>query len=144
MKKKAIHLILIEEDEHLHAMIADQLKQTTLKLSARYALDFPMVNLFDYKDAHAFLKSLSPVNNLPAYLFIDFDGKYGESGAYLIQVAKEKFKNIRLILMAGSKNAIFNTKHVFDVHDVYDYVIRDNYAPAVCALLLEQYIEKAV
>ena len=94
---------------------------------------------------HSFIDSLECIRKIESRLFIDneviafvdYNMGNGITGAQIIRLLKKENSNTTAILLSQSKNIEEKS-----IHDNHDYiVIKDTFAPALCRLYLDQYIE---
>jgi CheY-like chemotaxis protein len=134
--KKTINVLVVEDNEYYNNLIFNALQQSIhfIQQEAKYQLVL-----------HSFIDSLECIRKIESRVFIDneviafvdYNMGNGITGAQIIRLLKKENSNTTAILLSQSKN--IEEKSSRDYHDYF--VIKDTFAPALCRLYLDQYIE---
>jgi CheY-like chemotaxis protein len=134
--KKTINVLVVEDNEYYNNLIFNALQQSIhfIRQEVKYQLVL-----------HSFIDSLECIRKIESRVFIDneviafvdYNMGNGITGAQIIRLLKKENSNTTAILLSQSKNT--EEKSSRDYHDYF--VIKDTFAPALCRLYLDQYIE---
>jgi hypothetical protein len=131
-----VNVLVIEDNECCNNLIFNSLQKSIhyIQKTLKYKLVF-----------HSFTDSYDCINKIETLKFTDnnviafVDNKFenGVSGSQIIKLLKKVNSNTLAILLASSKK----TENPNLSNDYDFYVIKDMFAPALCRLYLDQYIE---
>ena len=136
MKKKKINVLVVEDSQFYNDMLSRALKQSSCFIDpfSKYQLV-----LQTYTDPFECIRNIKTgsVMGKDIIAFIDYYMGNGVNGLHIIKLLKSQNKNALAVLVSQSK-AIGekNDPKVFDY-----FVFKDKFAPALCRLYLEQFIE---
>jgi len=110
-------------------------------LVAEHPVDFTINSFSNYKEASAYLIDAEN-KTIPTFVFLEYFGGNGISGSHLLKILNEQYAHAEVIFISQGKDSMADSFEQIDTKRVYDYVIKDDYTPTLCRLLLEKYIEK--
>ena len=134
--KKTVNILIVEANEYFNNLIFNALQQSIHFIQRE--MDFRLV-------IHSFVDSSVCMRKIESREFIDndvvafIDSKIdnGISGAQIIKLLKKGNSNTLAVLLSQS-----NTAEEIRIQNNYDFfVIKDTFAPALCRLYLDQFIE---
>jgi len=134
--KKTINILIVEANEYFNNLIYNALQQSVHFVQTQ--MDFRLV-------LHSFIDSSVCMRKIESREFVDndviafVDGKMdnGISGTQIIKLLKKENTNTLAVLLSQSK-----TTEEIRIQNSYDFfVIKDTFAPALCRLYLDQFIE---
>jgi hypothetical protein len=134
--KKTIDVIVVEDNEYYNNLIYNTLQQSTYFF--KHELKYKLI-LHSFLDSQECIKKIESREFRDNYIiaFVDSNAGRGITGTQIIKLLKNENSNTMAVLLSQSKNPVAENP----VHD-YDYfVIKDTFAPALCRLYLDQYIE---
>lgn len=136
MTKETINVVVIEDDEYYNNLISNALHQSVSHLLIKGK--FRLV-VRSFTDAAEYIRKIKSGELLcdHSVVFIDYYLGHGITGAHVLKVLKEIAGDIVIILISQSKTVREK------IHELpYDYfVVKDRFAPALCSLYLQQYVE---
>ncbi len=140
-KKNVIHVLIVGDEEQLNASLIHAMNKNELKSMIRSSVKYSIRSFTDYKAASSYLADAEN-KTIPTFVFLDYFGGNGVSGPHLVKILKEQYSHAEVIFISGNEDDIGEVREQIDNNKVYDYVIKDDYTPTLCRLLLEKYIEK--
>jgi hypothetical protein len=134
--KQKINVLVIEDNEYYNNLILNALRQSVHFIQPK--MQYQMV-LHSFIDSSYFMKQIEShefiENNVIA--FVDQFMGNGISGSQIIKKLKKENCNTLAILLSQSPDIEERT-----TQKNYDFcVIKDTFAPALCRLYLDQFIE---
>ena len=134
--KQTINVLVVEDNEYYNNLIFNALQQSPhfIEREVKYRLIF-----HSFIDSGECIKKIQSheFNDNDIIAFVDYNMGNGISGAHIIRLLKKGNSNTLAILLSQSKT--FDEKSNLKNHDFF--VIKDTFAPALCRLVLDQYIE---
>jgi hypothetical protein len=134
--KKTIDVIVVEDNEYYNNLIFNTLQQSTYFF--KHGVKYQLI-LHSFLDSHECIKKIESreFRDNDIIAFVDNNAGSGITGTQIIRLLKNENSNTIAVLLSHSKKQPADNP----VHD-YDYfVIKDTFAPALCRLYLDQYIE---
>jgi len=134
--KQTVNVLVVEDNEYFNSLIFNALQQ---------GIHFDHTKLKYKLVLHSFIDSVDCLRKIESREFIDndvvafVDSKIdnGISGAQIIKLLKKGNSNTLAVLL--SQSSIIDER---SSHNNYDFfVIKDTFAPALCRLYLDQFIE---
>jgi hypothetical protein len=134
--KLTINVLVIEDNEYYNNLILNALQQSVHFVQAR--MKYQMV-------LHSFIDSFHCMRQIKSHEFIENDliafvDQYmgnGISGSQIIEQLKKENSNTLAVMLSQSSDIVErNTRNIYDF-----CVIKDTFAPALCRLYLDQFIE---
>jgi len=134
--KRTINVLVIEDNEYYNNLIFNTLQQSSHFF--KQALKYELV-------LHSFIDSNECVRKIESrefreneiLAFVDYNVGNGITGSQIIRLLKKENSNTIAVLLSQSKT--IDTESSLCNHDYF--VIKDTFAPALCRLYLDQYIE---
>ena len=133
---KTVNILIVEDNEYFNNLIFNALQQSIHFIQRE--MDFRLV-------LHSFVDSSVCMRKIESHEFVDndliafVDGKTdnGISGTQIIKLLKKENTNTLAVCLSQS-----NTLEERRFWNNYDFfVIKDTFAPALCRLYLDQFIE---
>lgn len=134
--KQIINVLVIEDNEYYNTMLSNTIQQSvnSLVFKGKYQLV-----LRSFTDANEYIKKIKSkeleCNN--TIVFVDYYLGDGINAAHIIKLLKEFSCDTMVILLSQSKSV--KEKNIKIPYDYF--VVKDNFAPALCSLYLQQFIE---
>ena len=134
--KQTVNVLVVEDNEYYNNLIFNALQQSIHFVQQK--LNYRLV-------LHSFIDSSDCINKIESREFIDndvvafVDSNMGNeiSGAQIIRKLKKENNNTLAVLLSQS-----STVEERCIQNNYDFfVIKDTFAPALCRLFLDQFIE---
>jgi hypothetical protein len=134
--KKTVNILIIEANAYFNNLILNALQQSVHFVQREMAFRLVL---------HSFVDSLVCMRKIESHEFINndviafVDGKMdnGISGTQIIKLLKKENTNTLAVLLSQSITA--EEIHIQNSYDFF--VIKDTFAPALCRLYLDQFIE---
>ena len=133
---QTVNVLVVEDNEYYNSLIFNALQQSTYYVKRK--MNYKLV-------LHSFVDSDACIEKIESRQFIDndviafVDNKMdkGVSGAQIIKLLKQENCNTLAVLLSQTRSIEERS-----LQNNYDfYVIKDTFAPALCRLYLDQYIE---
>ena len=134
--KQTVNVLVVEDNEYFNNLIFNALQES---------IHFDQTKLKYKLVLHSFIDSVDCLRKIESHEFIDndvvafVDSKIdnGISGAQIIKLLKKGNSNTLAVLLSPSR--VIDER---SMQNNYDYfVIKDTFAPALCRLYLDQFIE---
>ncbi|MCB0823252.1 MAG: hypothetical protein KDC09_11185 [Bacteroidales bacterium] len=140
-KKQSIRILVIGVEQQMNTKIVDAMNKKELRLIAERPVEFDINAFNNYKDASVYLADVEN-KTIPTFVFLDYFGGNGVSGPHIVEILKKQYPQAEVILISNNEDEIGKVREQYDNNKVFDYVIKDDYTPTLCRLLLEKYVEK--
>src|SRR5512133_1820602 len=134
--KQTVNVLVVEDNEYYNNLIFNALQQSIHFVQRKMKFKLVLHSFIDFSDCMKKIES-RVFNDNDVVAFIDNNmGKIG-NGAQLIKQLKKENSNTLAVLLSQSRSVEERS-----LQNNYDfYVIKDTFAPALCRLYLDQYIE---
>lgn len=134
--KKTINVLVIEDNEYYNNLLSNAIKQSvsSLVLKGNYQLV-----LRSFTDANDYIRKVKAkeIDCDNTIVFVDYYLGEGINASHIIKMLKELSCDTMVVLISQSKGVREKTIQI-----PYDYfVVKDHFAPALCGLYLQQFIE---
>ncbi len=134
--KQKINVLVVEDNEYYNNMLSNSLQQRVNSILIKGKYQLVLRSFTDTKECIRKIKS-KELDCCDIIAFVDYYLGAGINGAHIIRLLKEQNCNTMVVLLSQSKNIAEKNNRGY-----YDYfVVKDKFAPALCGLYLEQYIE---
>jgi len=134
--KETISVFVIDDNEYYNNVLSNAIQQSvnSLLFKGKHKLV-----LYSFTDANEYVRRIksNELDCTDTIVFVDYYLGDDINASQVIDLLKEHSENTMVVLMSQSKA-------VKDISTSlpYDYfVVKDNFAPAMCSLYLKQYIE---
>jgi len=134
--KETISVFVIDDNEYYNNVLSNAIQQcvNSLLFKGKHKLV-----LYSFTDANEYVRRIksNELDCTDTIVFVDYYLGDDINASQVIDLLKEHSENTMVVLMSQSKA-------VKDISTSlpYDYfVVKDNFAPAMCSLYLKQYIE---
>ncbi|MGA2405946.1 MAG: response regulator [Bacteroidales bacterium] len=134
--KKTINVLVVEDNEYYNNLIFNALQQSAHFFQQE--VNYQLV-LHSFIDSHECMRTIESREFMDddVIAFVDYNMGNGITGSQIIRLLKKENSSARAVLLSQSKNIEEkNTNNNYDF-----FVIKDTFAPALCRLYLDQYIE---
>jgi DNA-binding NtrC family response regulator len=134
--KKTIKVLVIEDNEYYNNLLSNAIQQSVNPMLAEG--NYQLV-LRSFTDANEYIRKIKSKELECDYtaVFIDYYLGEGINAGHVIKLLKEHSSDAMVVLLSQEKPIKGKSDLV-----PYDYfVIKDKFAPALCGLYLQQYIE---
>jgi hypothetical protein len=134
--KQKINILVVEDNIYYNNLIFNALQQSTHFVQKKVKYQLILQSFVDYSDFMQKIESREFADN-DVVAFVDYNLGNGISGAQMINSLKKENSNTLAVLLSQSR-----TIEERSIKNNYDfYVIKDTFAPALCRLYLDQFIE---
>lgn len=134
--KKTINVLVIEDNEYYNNLIYIALQQSRHFFQRKVNYQLVLHSFIDSSECMQKIESREFMDN-DVVAFVDHNMGNGISGAQIIRLLKKENSNTLAILLSQSRT--IEDKSSQNNYDFF--VIKDTFAPALCRLYLDQYIE---
>jgi CheY-like chemotaxis protein len=134
--KQKINVLVVEDNEYYNNLIYNALQQSTYFVQRKMKYQLVIHSFVDSSDCMRKIESRE-FNENDVVAFVDHNMGNGISGAQIIKQLKKENSNTLAVLL--SQSAFVEERSIQNNYDFY--VIKDIFAPALCRLYLDQYIE---
>jgi hypothetical protein len=134
--KQTVNVLVVEDNEYYNNLIFNALQQSIHFVQRKMKFKLVLHSFINFSDCMRKIESREFIDN-DVVAFIDNNIGDGQSGAQIIKQLKKENCNTLAVLLSQSRSVEERS-----VQNNYDfYVIKDTFAPALCRLYLDQYIE---
>jgi hypothetical protein len=134
--KKIINVLVIEDNEYYNNQISNVLQQSACFVDQKGKCKLVLHSFKDSWDCIWKIKSGELENN-DIIAFVDYYLGMGMKGTHIIKLLKSQNNNIHIVLLSQTGFA----DHINNPENYDYYVIKDKFAPALCKLYLEQFVD---
>lgn len=134
--RKIINVLVVEDNEYYNNLIFNALQQSTHFVQQKVKYQLVLHAFIDSDDCIRQIKSREFMDD-DVIAFVDYNMGNGITGAQIIRLLKKENSNTLAVLLSQSKTV--EERSNLNNHDYF--VIKDTFAPALCRLYLDQYIE---
>jgi CheY-like chemotaxis protein len=134
--KKTINVLVVEDNEYYNNLIYNALQQSTHFIQHKVNYKLVLHSFVDSGECIRKINSHEFINN-DLIAFVDYYMGNGITGAQIINLLKKENSNAMAVMLTQSKT--LEEKNKINNYDYF--VIKDIFAPALCRLYLDQYIE---
>jgi CheY-like chemotaxis protein len=132
--KQTVNVLVVEDNEYYNSLIFNALQQSSHFVTRK--LKLVLHSFVDSSDCLRKIESREFIDN-DVVAFVDYNAGNGISGAQIIKSLKKENNNTLAVLLSQSRSIEERS-----IQNNYDFfVIKDTFAPALCRLYLDQYIE---
>lgn len=133
---QTVNVLVVEDNEYYNNLIFNALQQSIHFVKRKMKYKLVLHSFVDSSDCMQKIESKEFVDN-DVIAFVDNNMDHGTSGAQIIRLLKKENINTLAVLLSQSR-----TLEERSLQNNYDFfVIKDIFAPALCRLYLDQYIE---
>ena len=133
---QTVNVLVVEDNEYYNNLIFNALQQSAYFVKRKMKYKLVLHSFVDSSDCMKKIESREFINN-DVVAFVDYNMDNGISGAQIIRLLKKENSNTLAVLLSQSRAVEERS-----IQNNYDfYVIKDTFAPALCRLYLDQYIE---
>jgi len=134
--KKTIKVLVIEDNEYYSNLLSNAIQQSLNPMLVRGGYQLVLRSFTDAKEYIRKIKSKELESDYTA-VFIDYYLGGGINASHVIKLLREQSCDALVVLLSQSKSVVEKGTGI-----PYDYfVVKDKFAPALCGLYLQQYIE---
>jgi len=134
--KQTVDILVVEDNEYYNNLIFNALQQSVYFVNRKMKYKLVFHSFVDSSDCMKKIDSRE-FNNNDVIAFVDKRMDYGINGSQIIGRLKKENSNTLAVLLSQS---IFIEER--SLQNNYDFfVVKDTFAPALCRLYLDQYIE---
>jgi CheY-like chemotaxis protein len=134
--KQTVNVLVVEDNEYFNNLIFNALQQSIHFDQTKLKYKLVLHSFIDSVDCLRKIESREFIDN-DVVAFVDSKMDNGISGAQIIKLLKKGNSNTLAVLLSQSR--IIDER---SSHNNYDFfVIKDTFAPALCRLYLDQFIE---
>jgi CheY-like chemotaxis protein len=133
---QTVNVLVVEDNEYYNNLIFNALQQSVHFVKRKMKYKLVLHSFVDSSDCMQKIESHEFIDN-DVIAFIDNNMDNGISGAQIIRQLKKDNCNTLAVLLSQSR-----VVEERSLQNNYDFcVIKDTFAPALCRLYLDQYIE---
>jgi CheY-like chemotaxis protein len=134
--RQTINVLVIEDNEYYNDLIFNALQQSTHFFQRNLKYNLVLHSFIDSEECIRKIESHEFTDN-DIIAFVDYNMGNGITGDHIITLLRKENNNIVAILLSQSK--VSNDQSIITNHDFL--ITKDTFAPALCCLYLDQYIE---
>lgn len=134
--KKTINVLVIEDNEYYNNLIFNALQQSTHFFQRDLKYELILHSFIDSEECIQKIKSREFTDN-DTLAFVDYNMGNGITGSQIIRLLRKENSNTVAILLSQSKER----EEKFNLKNNDYFITKDTFAPALCRLYLDQYIE---
>lgn len=134
--KKIVNVLVIEDNRYCNNLISKALLQSVLFTDRKGKYQLSLHSFIDPIECIRKIKS-GELTDKDIIAFVDYYMGNGITGTSIIDLLKKQCNDSMIVLLSPSK--VVAEEHVYN-NDGY-FVIKDIFAPALCRLYLEQFID---
>jgi response regulator of citrate/malate metabolism len=134
--KKTINVLVIEDNEYYNNMLSNAIQQS---VSSFLFKGKHQLVIRSFTDANEYIRKIrsKELECSDTIVFVDYYLGEGINASHIIKVLKENSCDTMVVLLSKSPDVREKSSLI-----AYDYfVVKDDYAPALCSMYLKQYIE---
>jgi len=134
--KETINVLVIEDNEYYNNLLSNAIQQSISSILLKGNHQLVMRSFTDANEYIRKIKSGELECN-DTIVFVDYYLGNGINASHVVKLLKELSCDVTVVLLSQSKSV----KEISNMIP-YDYfVVKDRFAPALCGLYLQQYIE---
>ncbi len=134
--KQTVNVLVVGDNEYYNSLIFNALQQSIHFVEHKMKYKLVLHSFIDSYNCIRKIESREFIDN-DVIAFVDYNMDNGISGAEIIRLLKKENNNTLAVLLSQSR-----TIEERSTQNNYDFfVIKDTFAPALCRLYLDQYIE---
>jgi CheY-like chemotaxis protein len=133
---QTVNVLVVEDNEYYNNLIFNALQQSIHFVKRKMKYKLVLHSFVDSSDCMQKIESKEFIDN-DVIAFVDNNMDHGTSGAQIIRLLKKE--NINTLAVLLSQSRIVEERSLQNNYDFF--VIKDTFAPALCRLYLDQYIE---
>jgi hypothetical protein len=135
--RKTVNVLLVEDNEYYNNIIYNALQQSTHFVQRKMQYKLVLHSFIDFTVCMQKIESREFIDD-DLVAFVDYNMGNGNNGTNIISILKKENSHALAVLLSQSRNV---KEEKNNLHN-YDFlVIKDTFAPALCRLYLDQYIE---
>jgi CheY-like chemotaxis protein len=134
--RQTVNVLVVEDNEYYNNLIFNALQQSVHFVKHKMNYKLVIHSFVDSFDCMRKIESREFIDN-DVIAFVDNNMDSGITGAQIIRQLKKENGNTLAVLLSQSQ--IVEERSLQNNYDFY--VIKDTFAPALCRLYLDQYIE---
>ena len=134
--KKTINVLVVEDNEYYNNLIYNALQQSMHFFQCKMNYQLVLHSFIDSAECMQQIESREFIDN-DVIAFVDYNMCNVVSGPQIIRLLKKENSHTLAILLSQSRT--IEEKSSLNNYDFF--VIKDTFAPALCRLYLDQYIE---
>ena len=134
--KKKINVIVVEDNMYYNVLLSNALQQSIHFIKREVHYQLVLQSFVDSRTCMQIIESPEFRDNY-TIAFVDYNVGNGITGTNIIDKLKMQNSHTQAILLTQSTS--INEKEEKQNHDYF--VVKDTFAPALCRLYLDQYIE---
>jgi CheY-like chemotaxis protein len=134
--KHTVNVLVVEDNEYFNNLIFNALQQSIHFIQNKLNYKLVLHSFVDYVDCLRKIESHEFVDN-DVVAFVDSKMDNGISGAQIIKLLKSESSNTLAVLLSQSR--FIEERSMQNNYDFF--VVKDTFAPALCRLYLDQFIE---
>ena len=134
--KQKINILVVEDNEYYNNLIFNALQQSTHFVERKMKYQLVLHSFVDSLDCMQKIVSREFIDN-DVIAFVDYNLGNSVNGPQIIRQLKKENSNTLAVLLSHTQGIEERS-----VQNNYDFcVIKDTFAPALCRLYLDQFIE---
>jgi hypothetical protein len=134
--KQTVNILVVEDNEYYNNLIFNALQQSIYFVNRKMKYKLVFHSFVDTTDCMRKIDSRE-FNNDDVVAFVDNRLDKGINGSQIIGRLKKENSNTLAVLL--SQSALIEERSLQNNYDFF--VVKDTFAPALCRLYLDQYIE---
>jgi len=132
----SVIVLVVEDNEYYNSLLSRTLQKSGDNLQLKHDC---MVKIHSFTDANECINMIrsGELGNSDIIAFVDYYIGNGITGGHIVRLLKNHNAGSQVLLMSQSK--AIAEKEKSGQHDFF--ILKDGFAPAICRLYLEQFID---
>ena len=137
--KKKINVLVVEDNEYYNKLLTGALSRSIRSLPGKSRFEMSFHSFTNSLECMKKIKSRK-LSSYDTIAFVDYYVGHGINGGHILKLLKEQNNDTMVILLSQTKNI----EQKLEQNNSSYFVVKDSYAPALCCLYLEQYLESKI
>ena len=139
MKKHEIDLLIVEDNEAFNLLLEKELSDYLNQKQVKEKFRISMFSFYNSDECIQTIRKRPPDKDTIS--FIDFYLGDAINGLHVLKLLNERNKNIQVVMMSRSPHVKEKMQHLKDENTNLHFLVKDEYTPAMCKMLLETFLE---
>jgi CheY-like chemotaxis protein len=139
MKKHEIDLLIVDDNETFNLLLEHELSEYLKQKPVKYKFQVNILTFLSSEECIQFIKKRPP--NKHAITFLDYYLGEAINGFHVLKLLREQNYNMQIIIMSRSSHVKEKILDLNRENINLNFIVKDEYTPAMCKILLENYLE---
>lgn len=139
MKKHNIDLLIVDDNEAFNLLLEHELSEF---LKQKVIRNKYKVNILTFMSSEECIQSIKKrPQHKHTITFLDYYLGDAINGFHVLKLLREQNHNMQIIIMSRSPQVKDKIHHLNGENINLNFIVKDEYTPAMCKVLLENYLE---